>query len=130
MGDAVSNAARDDLRRSRPTVRALREDLTSGWDNPGPRRSIEEQQFTDLLPLSDLPHPLILKAAATLGAPPENADLDGRIQCVSGVTLHKVRLGQWRGAIYTDETGQRWLIRAGLAKGGHKGRDFEIYRLS
>ena len=50
-------------RRARPTLRLLVEDLTADWASPYPRRVLTSGSFEDLHPLSELPHPIVAKAA-------------------------------------------------------------------
>jgi len=108
-------------RRARPTLRLLH-DLSDGWQDPAPQRAVSEGRHSDLHPLSELPHPLIAKAAAWFGS-----DQDGyceRIRSVERLVLWELKTGQWRGAVWDDpDTGVRWLCAAGLAKGDHKDRD-------
>lgn len=111
-------------RRARPTLRVLKEDLNSEWENPGPKRALEEGIYTSLHPLSELPHPLIRKAVEAFG---ENENEDARRERIRSATkaiVWKIRYEQWRGAVWADpETGVRWLIAAGRAKGQHKDTD-------
>lgn len=111
-------------RRARPTLRVLKEDLNSEWENPAPKRALEEGAYSDLHPLSELPHPLIRKAVDAFGEDEHEDGTREKIRSATAITLWKIRCEQWRGAIWMDpETGVRWLIAAGLAKGGHKDAD-------
>lgn len=49
-------------RRARPTLRLLREDLTDGWDDPEPRRQLDQSDLEQLHPLPALKHPIVAKA--------------------------------------------------------------------
>ncbi len=113
-------------RRARPTLRVLREDLQDGWSQAAARRALTEGRVEDLCPLSELPHPLILKASEWFGSDPAEDNYHQLIQCATALALLEIRSGQWRGAVWTDpDSGVRWLVAAGLAKGGHEdGDDF------
>jgi hypothetical protein len=60
-------------RRARPTLRLLHE-LDDGWQDSAPKRAVNDGRHSDLHPLSELPHPLIAKAATWFGS---NPDEDG-----------------------------------------------------
>ena len=70
-------------RRSRPTLRVLIEDLTSGGNGGGPKRLIDRGALHDLLPLSELSHPLIVKAIEAFGDDPQQDSPEGRIASAS-----------------------------------------------
>lgn len=111
-------------RRARPTLRLLAEDLTSGWTSPRPRRLLEEGRLDELHPLSELPHPVITKAAESFGVDPAADNHAGLIVSSTRLRLMEVRAGQWRGGVWEDEdSGVRWLVTAGLAKGEHQDHD-------
>lgn len=111
-------------RRARPTLRLLREDLTSGWGAVHPQRSLAAGRLGDLHPLSELPHPIITKATECFGANPDEDNFVGPIGCSTRLRLLEIKQSQWRGGIWDDPaTGVRWLVVAGLAKGGHQDRD-------
>ncbi len=116
-------------RRARPTLRLLREDLTSGWESPFALRALADGHLTDLHPLPELPHPIITKAAEAF---PHGAAQDNFVGSIAGMTrlrLLEIKSGQWRGAVWQDlDTGVHWLIAAGLAKGGHLDRD-DLYKV-
>ena len=114
-------------RRARPTLRVITEDLTADWASPLPRRRLADGQWDDLHPLSELPHPIILKAAQSL--PHQGADNPtGKIESSTIVPLLEIKANQWRGGVWLDhETGVHWLIVAGIAKGGHEDHD-DFYR--
>lgn len=77
----------------------------------------------DLHPFSELPHPLVTKAAQSFGGPDGTSYLE-KVKTVERVVLWEVRAGQWRGAVYQDDKYQVfWLCAAGLAKGDHGDRD-------
>lgn len=110
-------------RRLRPTLRLLEEDLVDGWPDPFPRRCLADGREKDLMPLSELGHPLIEKALECFGDDPTKDNPRGKIQCTTTLDLMEVRMGQWRGAVWESPEGVHWLIAGGLAKGGHKDRD-------
>lgn len=110
-------------RRARPTLRLLREDLGSGWNDPQPLRCLENGDLSSLHPLARLPHPIIAKAAESFGNNPEDDNFVGLILCVHSIELKEIRAEQWRGGVWMDDQEVCWLITAGLAKGGHKDRD-------
>jgi hypothetical protein len=111
-------------RRARPTLRVLREDLTAEWDSPHPRRALSDGRFADLHPLSELPHPIIAKAADSFGPSPHGDNYVGPIASATRVQLLEIKNSQWRGGVWQDPTsGVCWLVVAGLAKGGHQDRD-------
>lgn len=111
-------------RRARPTLRVLQEDLTSGWESAHPQRALAEGHFADLHPLSELPHPLVDKAAKSFGADPADDNYVGPIASSTRLRLLEIKQSQWRGGVWEDpDTGVCWLVAAGLAKGGHQDRD-------
>lgn len=115
-------------RRARPTLRVIREDLTSGWDSPYPQRALEDGRLLDLHPLSELPHPIVAKAADSFGPDPTDDNFVGQIASSTELRLLEIRQSQWRGGVWEDpESGVRWLVIAGLAKGNHQDRD-DFYR--
>lgn len=111
-------------RRGRPTLRVLREDLTSQWDNPAAQRALNEDRLDDLHPLSELPHPIIRKAAESFGENPDDDNYVMRIKGLSEPTLLEIKNAQWRGGVWLDpEHDVCWLVVAGLAKGEHEDYD-------
>lgn len=111
-------------RRARPTIRLLVEDLHDGWDSPFPRRKLAEADYDELHPLSELPHPIVAKAAETFGMVAAEDNPVGRIASSTRLRLMEVKVAQWRGGVLVDpETGVHWLVVAGLAKGGHEDHD-------
>lgn len=84
-------------RRARPTLRVLREDLSSGWTSPAPLRALNEGRVDDLHPLSELPHPLVKKAALSFGAAPADDNFVGPIACAPDHNLLEIKQAQWRG---------------------------------
>jgi hypothetical protein len=71
----------------RPTLRCLREDL---------RLAVPSAR----IPLEHIEHPLLSKATeqfATLDTPHE------RIRSIDDVVLFKVKVGRWRGAVFSDD---------------------------
>lgn len=111
-------------RRARPTLRVLQADLTSGWESAHPQRALADGRLADLHPLSELPHPLIDKAANSFGADPADDNFVGPIASSTRLRLLEIKQSQWRGGVWEDpETEVCWLVAAGLAKGGHQDRD-------
>lgn len=87
-----------------------------------------EGRLEALHPLSELPHPLIEKAARSFGIDPADDNFVGPIASSTRLPLHEIKQSQWRGAVWEDlRTGVCWLVAAGLAKGGHQDRD-DFYR--
>lgn len=110
-------------RRSRPTLRLLAEDLTAGWDSPHPQRFLSDGDHEALHPLSELPHPIITKAAESFGPNPGD-NFVGPIAGSAKLRLMEIKIAQWRGGVWADpNTGVHWLVVAGLAKGEHQDRD-------
>lgn len=102
----------------------LKEDLTSGWDSPVPQRRIAAGQHSELHPLSELPHPIIAKATESFGPDAAHDNYVGPIASATQLRLLEIKQSQWRGGVWQDtETGVRWLVVAGLAKGDHQDRD-------
>lgn len=111
-------------RRARPTIRVLVEDLQDGWASPYPRRKLAEADYDELHPLSELPHPIIAKAAETFGMVAAADHPAGPIASSTQLRLMEIKVAQWRGGVWVDpETGVHWLVVAGLAKGGHEDHD-------
>lgn len=116
-------------RRARPTLRVLTEDLTSDWKGGGPRRWIDQGAHRDLLPLSELAHPLIAKAVGVFGDEPQQDSPEGRITSSTLYPSWEIKAAQWRGAVWCDEsTGVHWLVAGGLAKGDHQDHE-DFYRV-
>jgi hypothetical protein len=112
------------LRRARPTIRLLREDLRSDWESPLPRRHLEAGELTSLHPLPALPHPIIAKALSSFGDDRADDNYVGPIACSIGIPLLEIKAGQWRGGVWRDpEDDVCWILVAGLAKGGHEDHD-------
>lgn len=111
-------------RRARPTLRLLAEDLTADWASPRPRRLRGKGRFDELHPFSELPHPIIARAAESFGMDATADNHAGLIVSSSRLRLMEIRAGQWRGGVWKDqESGVHWLVVAGLAKGEHQDRD-------
>ncbi len=111
-------------RRARPTLRVLTEDLRADWESPYHRRLLEEGKVDELHPLSELPHPIISKAATSFQHDNDTDNYVGRIVSSTQFSLMEIKVGQWRGGVWRDEqTGVHWLAVAGLAKGNHEDRD-------
>lgn len=118
-------------RRARPTLRLLRDDLREGWDSPRPGRLISAGDHEALLPLAELAHPLIRKAAESFSDIAAEDSPVGMIGCVSDLWLHEIKIEQWRGGVWRDpDTGVNWLVVGGLAKGNHLDRDDFYQRLA
>lgn len=82
----------------------------------------------ELHPLSELPHPIIAKAAQSFGPDPADDNFVGPIASSTELRLLEIKQSQWRGGVWNDpDTGVCWLVSAGLAKGGHQDRD-DFYR--
>lgn len=112
------------LRRARPTIRLLREDLSSDWESPQPRRSLQAGQLTSLHPLSELPHPILAKAVSSFGDDPADDNCVGPIASSTNLPLLEIKAGQWRGGVWHDrDLDVCWVLVAGLAKGDHEDRD-------
>lgn len=110
--------------RARPTLRVLQEDLSSDWESAHPQRALANGRISDLHPLSELPHPIVAKAVDSFGPIPAQDNYVGPIASVTRLRLLEIRNSQWRGGVWEDpESGVRWLVVAGLAKGGHQDRD-------
>lgn len=90
----------------RPTIRCLRQDL--GLPVPPAR-----------LPLDEIDHPLLRKAAEQFAA--EDTPHE-RIRSIDDVVLFKVKTGRWRGAVYSDDDAEAavkdWLVAAGSREEG------------
>src|SRR5690349_14792747 len=103
-------------RRARPTIRLLSEDLPSGWEDPNCTRAIADRHWDRLLPLAELPHPLLRKAAEMYGPDPVHDPAPRPIERLGSFRLQELRNSQWRAGIWIDpETGVRWIVAAGLA---------------
>lgn len=117
-------------RRGRPTIRVLKEDLTTDWASPYPQRQLAAESYENLHPLSELPHPIVAKAAASFGADPGRDNYVGAIASATQLRLLEIRSSHWRGAVWVDPvSGVCWLVAAGLAKGQHKDHDDFYERL-
>lgn len=86
-------------RRARPTLRVLREDLSANWEDPHYQRRLQEGDLTALHPFTDLPHPLLQKAARSFGDEPDEDQHEGRIGAAEPIELLEIKSGQWRGGI-------------------------------
>lgn len=115
-------------RRARPTLRVLREDLSSEWNEPFVLRALEAGEISAVQPLSALPHPILQKAADSFGDDPSQDSFVGPIASVSSEVLLEIKHGQWRAGVWVDES-CCWVVVAGLAKGDHKDRDDFYKRL-
>lgn len=96
------------IRRTRPTLRCLREDL----DLPVPPAT---------QPLDEIAHPVLAKATEQF------ADADAkheRIRAIDDHILFKVKVQRWRGAVWIDAD-QPGLVAAGHRTDG-SGEDFYV----
>ena len=110
---------------ARPTLRLLAE-LSEGWADPHERRAVAEGQWDDVQPLSHLSHPILVKSRSLTGTGPGKHPIADRIiACSRGLKLIEVRTSQWRAGVWSDSDGVKWVVAAGLAKGGH--RDHEDF---
>ena len=108
-------------RRARPTLRVLGEDLNSAWEDPAPKRALEEGRLDALHPLSELPHPIIRRASECFSENEAEDQFEMRIASATEKVLLEIKTSQWRGAVWVDQdTGVCWLVAAGLAKGNHE----------
>lgn len=94
------------IRRVRPTLRCLREDL----ELPVPPAT---------QPLGEIDHPLLAKAAAQFADPGAKHE---RIRAIDDHVLFKAKVQRWRGAVWIDAD-QPWLVAAGYREDG-SGEDF------
>lgn len=109
--------------QARPTLHLLK-GLDEGWTDSCQRRHIVEERWKELHPLARLDHPALAKAVGQFGSDPSDDINKGTISCSGDLHLLKVRAGQWRAGVWTDpKTGVRWVVAAGLAKGGHGDAD-------
>ncbi|WP_232425114.1 DUF3039 domain-containing protein [Pseudofrankia inefficax] len=77
-----------------------------------------------LHPLSELPHPIVRKAAESFGVRAADDHFVGPIAASSKLPLLEIKTAQWRGGVWADRaTGVHWLLVAGLAKGEHQDHD-------
>lgn len=89
----------------RPTLRCLREDLN--LPIPSART-----------PLDQVDHPLLRKATEQFGASDTPHE---RIRAIDDVVLFKVKVGRWRGAVFSadpDAEVRDWLVAAGTREDG------------
>ncbi len=117
-------------RRARPTLRVLQEDLRDGWESSHAPPRAGAEGLDPLSPLSELPHPIIRKAAESFGDKPADDTYVGPIKSSTRINLLEIKTGQWRGGVWIDpDTDVCWLVAAGLAKGGHTDHDDFYQRL-
>lgn len=112
-----------DRQKPRPTLRVIREDLVGSFTEPWVDR---ENKVHDLLPLPELPHP-ILKKATEFFKDGQIENLEVIQSSPSSFRLRKLRLANHRTAIWIDEHGTPWICKYGLSKGAHTDRD-DFYR--
>lgn len=109
---------------ARPTLRLLKEDLPERWTDVNDRRAAFAGHWNDLHPFASVGHPVIAKCAEYLGDDPSDDMTTQVIACSGNLRLTEVGAGQWRAGVWTDpDTGVRWILAAGLAKGDHKDHD-------
>ncbi|MGC4940136.1 DUF3039 domain-containing protein [Kribbella sp. DT2] len=74
--------------------------------------------------MSELPHPIVAKAAESFGADPADDNSLGPISSSTRTRLLEIKNSQWRGGVWEEPgSGVCWLLVAGLAKGNHEDRD-------
>lgn len=112
-------------RTARPTLRVVREDLDDDheWGNLYPKRAVESDDPQRALPLTELDHPILLKAADCFGEDPLRDNPVGTIAAARSERLYEIKVNQWRAGVWIDGRGVCWVVAAGLAKGNHKDRD-------
>jgi hypothetical protein len=87
-------------------------------------RALAEGDVGQLHPLSELPHPIIAKAAAAFAHASDVDNFVGSIASSTQLRLFEIKAGKWRGGVWQDaETAVNWLVVAGLAKGEHQDHD-------
>lgn len=107
------------LTHGRPTLRCLVDDIAGrDWtDATHSSMLIPEHEIT--VPMHALSHPIVGKAAGVFFDRYQDADiLRENISTLTDPPFWKVKVQQWRGAVWIDEgTGQAWLVAAGLRRG-------------
>lgn len=102
----------------RPTLRMLREDLTSDWDRVEDKRAVDSGDLARVPPVPGLGHPLVQYFTRL------SRDGDVTQENISGLKdppWWKVKSGRWRGAAWEDpHTRQVWLCAAGLRREGER----------
>ena len=110
---------------ARPTLRCLREDLVSDWQDHADQLLAGDPDIACKKALHALRHPAIQKAVESF---PIDGESDRLREGISGLTdpmFWKLKTSRWRGAVFEDpNTGQAWLVAAGLRAEGDKARDF------
>ena len=106
------------LRRPRPTLRVIREDLTEGWEVPG----ICGRAPDELSPLAVLPHPLLRSISDHCAELNDVREVGkGWIRSTPPeFRLREIRMSQYRAGIWVDDGGTPWICTTGLAKGNHE----------
>lgn len=107
---------------TRPTLRCLRVDLHSDWEDSDDQQLVSRNLAWMVRPVHTLSHPLIGKAVNDF---PVDSDADKLRESISGISsppvYWKVKVNRWRGAVYEDSDGQAWLVAAGTrTEGSHK----------
>jgi hypothetical protein len=67
--------------------------------------------------LDEIDHPLLHKASDQFTDP---AGLRERILSVDDTVMFKIKVQRWRGAVWTDQDDQNWLVAAGRRESGSK----------
>ncbi|SER94460.1 DUF3039 domain-containing protein [Corynebacterium cystitidis] len=109
------------MKRARPTLRLLREDLGETRFTYLADRCEEDPAL--FYGLSELDHPILIKAAECFTGEPGQDRHEGTIKSATQYTLFEIKSSQWRGGVWKDESGTAWVISVGLAKGGHRDYD-------
>lgn len=108
-------------KRARPTLRLLREDLGEARFSYLASRCEEDQ--ASVYGLSELDHPILIKAAESFNGNSTEDHHEGAIKAALHYLLFEIKNSQWRGGVWKDDAGTAWVVTAGLAKGGHKDHD-------
>lgn len=110
---------------ARPTLRCIREDLASDWQDHADQLLTDNPDITCLKALHALRHPVIQKAVEAFPVLGESDCVREGISGLVNPMFWKLKTGRWRGAVFEDpDTGQAWLVAAGLRAEGQKTRDF------
>lgn len=110
---------------ARPTLRCLREDLTSDWGDASQYRAVVEDVPLNCA-LHDIDHPVVRHGAAVWPAGQSSLKDRESISGLSDPPYWKLKTGRWRGAVYLDPAdGQPWIVAAGLRQAGS---DADFYK--
>jgi len=70
---------------------------------------LDDGRFDALHPLSELPHPIIRRAAECFSENEAEDQFEMRIASATELVLLEIKTSQWRGAVWVDqETGVCW----------------------